>query len=131
LPTLDGLLPRALLASFSLAPTIRPAPWRFGELAEACRQQGLWLISDEIYHGLEYEAPAETALANPNDAIVVNSFSKYFSMTGWCIGWLVVPETQALLRGSRGCDGRGRASHHGVAEDSIENEQDAHASFEA
>jgi aspartate/methionine/tyrosine aminotransferase len=67
-------------------------PPRLGELAEACRQQGLWLISDEIYHGLEYEAPAETALAHTNDAIVVNSFSKYFSMTGWRIGWLVVPE---------------------------------------
>ena len=65
---------------------------RLGELAQACRRHGLWLISDEIYHGLEYEAPAETALAHWDEAIVVNSFSKYFSMTGWRIGWLVVPE---------------------------------------
>ena len=65
-------------------------------MREACRQHGLWLISDEIYHGLEYEAPAETALAHWDEAIVVNSFSKYFSMTGWRIGWLVVPE--ALVR---------------------------------
>jgi aspartate/methionine/tyrosine aminotransferase len=43
-------------------------------------------MSDEIYHGLEYEAPAEAALAHSDEAIVVNSFSKYFSMTGWRIG---------------------------------------------
>lgn len=65
---------------------------RLAELADACRRHGLWLISDEIYHGLEYEEPAETALAHWDAAIVVNSFSKYFSMTGWRIGWLVVPQ---------------------------------------
>jgi aspartate/methionine/tyrosine aminotransferase len=69
---------------------------RLRELAEACRKQGLWLISDEIYHGLEYGAPAETALAYSDAVIVVNSFSKYFSMTGWRVGWLVVPE--AMVR---------------------------------
>jgi len=69
---------------------------RLGELAEACRRRRLWLISDEIYHGLEYDAPAETALSHSDAAIVVNSFSKYFSMTGWRIGWLIVPE--ALTR---------------------------------
>jgi aspartate/methionine/tyrosine aminotransferase len=69
---------------------------RLAELAETCRQRGLWLISDEIYHGLEYAAPAETALSHSDAAIVINSFSKYFSMTGWRIGWLVVPE--ALVR---------------------------------
>jgi len=69
---------------------------RLAEIAEACRRHRLWLISDEIYHGLEYEAEAETALAHSDEAIVVNSFSKYFSMTGWRIGWLVVPE--ALVR---------------------------------
>jgi aspartate/methionine/tyrosine aminotransferase len=69
---------------------------RLAEIADACRRRGLWLISDEIYHGLEYDAPAETALAHSDTAIVVNSFSKYFSMTGWRIGWLVVPE--ALVR---------------------------------
>jgi len=65
---------------------------RLGELAYACRGRGLWLISDEIYHGLEYDEPASTALQHWEAAIVVNSFSKYFSMTGWRIGWLVVPE---------------------------------------
>jgi aspartate/methionine/tyrosine aminotransferase len=69
---------------------------RLAEIADACRRHRLWLISDEIYHGLEYETPAETALAHSDEALVVNSFSKYFSMTGWRIGWLVVPE--ALVR---------------------------------
>lgn len=69
---------------------------RLAELAEACRRQRLWLVSDEIYHGLEYEEPASTALEYWDAAIVVNSFSKYFSMTGWRIGWLVVPD--ALVR---------------------------------
>ena len=65
---------------------------RLAELADACRRRGLWLISDEIYHGLEYEELAHTALAYWDAAITINSFSKYFSMTGWRIGWLVAPE---------------------------------------
>lgn len=62
------------------------------QLAETCRRLGVWFISDEIYHGLTYDAPAETALAVHDDAVIVNSFSKYYCMTGWRIGWLVVPE---------------------------------------
>lgn len=61
-------------------------------LAGWCREQGAWLVSDEIYHGITYGPPAETALAVSDDAIVVNSFSKYYSMTGWRLGWMVVPE---------------------------------------
>lgn len=57
-----------------------------------CRDQGIRLISDEIYHGITYKDPAETALRFGDEAIVVNSFSKYFSMTGWRLGWMVVPE---------------------------------------
>ena len=53
---------------------------------------GAAFISDEIYHGLTYESPAATALSVSDDAIVINSFAKYFSMTGWRIGWMVVPE---------------------------------------
>jgi len=56
-----------------------------------CRSRGITVISDEIYHGLTYDKPAETALRFDDDAIVINSFSKYFSMTGWRIGWMVVP----------------------------------------
>ncbi len=65
-------------------------------LADYCRKRGMRLISDEIYHGITYAAPAETALSYDETCIVVNSFSKYFSMTGWRLGWMVVPED--LLR---------------------------------
>ena len=61
-------------------------------LARECERLGLWFISDEIYHGLTYEKPASTALSHSADAVIVNSFSKYFCMTGWRIGWLVLPE---------------------------------------
>lgn len=61
-------------------------------LASACRERGIWFVSDEIYHGLTYEGPAETALRFDDEAVVVNSFSKYYCMTGWRVGWLVVPE---------------------------------------
>lgn len=60
-------------------------------LAGWCRQHGARLVSDEIYHGITYGKPAATALAFDDGAIVVNSFSKYFSMTGWRLGWAVVP----------------------------------------
>jgi aspartate/methionine/tyrosine aminotransferase len=53
---------------------------------------GKVLISDEIYHGLTYEGPAHSALEVSDDVVVINSFSKYWSMTGWRIGWMVVPE---------------------------------------
>lgn len=69
---------------------------RLRDLARACREHGIALISDEIYHGLTYGRAATTALATSDDAIVINSFSKYFSMTGWRIGWMVVP--QRLVR---------------------------------
>ncbi|HTH97749.1 MAG TPA: aminotransferase class I/II-fold pyridoxal phosphate-dependent enzyme [Stellaceae bacterium] len=67
-----------------------------GDLAAYCRTRGIRLISDEIYHGLSYGAAAVTAAAIDSQAIIVNSFSKYFSMTGWRLGWMVVPE--AMLR---------------------------------
>lgn len=60
-------------------------------IADVCARRGQKLISDEIYHGITYGARAQTALAFTDDAIVINSFSKYFSMTGWRIGWMVVP----------------------------------------
>jgi aspartate/methionine/tyrosine aminotransferase len=65
---------------------------RLADIVAACRRHGIWLIADEIYHGLTYGPHEETALAHSPDAVVINSFSKYFSMTGWRIGWLVVPE---------------------------------------
>jgi aspartate/methionine/tyrosine aminotransferase len=61
-------------------------------LIEACQEAGTAFISDEIYHGVEYEAKAVSALQITDKAYVINSFSKYFSMTGWRVGWMVVPE---------------------------------------
>ena len=61
-------------------------------LIEASHGAGAAFISDEIYHGIEYEAKAVTALEISDETYVINSFSKYFSMTGWRIGWMVVPE---------------------------------------
>lgn len=63
-----------------------------GDLIAATQAQGAAFISDEIYHGLEYEAKAVTALELTDDCYVINSFSKFFSMTGWRAGWMVVPE---------------------------------------
>ena len=57
-----------------------------------CRERGIRFVSDEIYHGITYGVDPATAAAIDDQAIVVNSFSKYFSMTGWRLGWLVVPE---------------------------------------
>ncbi len=62
------------------------------ELVSWCRTQEVRLISDEIYHGITYGHPAPTAASHWDEAVVVNSFSKYFSMTGWRVGWLVLPE---------------------------------------
>lgn len=57
-----------------------------------CDANGIRFISDEIYHGITYEGAGETALSFTDNAFIVNSFSKYYSMTGWRIGWMVVPE---------------------------------------
>jgi aspartate/methionine/tyrosine aminotransferase len=62
------------------------------DLVGYCRDRGIRLVSDEIYHGITFTGPASTALAFDDQTIVVNSFSKYYSMTGWRMGWMVVPE---------------------------------------
>ncbi len=63
-----------------------------GRLASFCRDAGIRVISDEIYHGITFDADPACALAHDVDAVVVQSFSKYQSMTGWRVGWMVVPE---------------------------------------
>ena len=65
-------------------------------LSGYCADRGIRLISDEIYHGIGYGRPAVSALELGADAVVINSFSKYYSMTGWRLGWMIVPEM--LLR---------------------------------
>ena len=89
---LDGLIVAS--PSNPAGTMIRPA--ELAELARYCGENGIRLISDEIYHGIAYGEDAATAAACSDDAIVINSFSKYFSMTGWRLGWMVVPED--LLR---------------------------------
>jgi aspartate/methionine/tyrosine aminotransferase len=61
-------------------------------LIERAAERGIAFISDEIYHGIQYGARAVSALEISDDVYVINSFSKYFSMTGWRIGWMVVPQ---------------------------------------
>jgi aspartate/methionine/tyrosine aminotransferase len=68
------------------------APDELKAIAEVCRARNIRIISDEIYHGLTYDQPARSMLEYAPDAIVVSSFSKYFSMVGWRLGWLLVPE---------------------------------------
>ena len=67
------------------------APEALAGIARYCREQGIRLVSDEIYHGIVYGGTAATVLAASDEAFVVNSFSKYFSMTGWRLGWVVLP----------------------------------------
>jgi aspartate/methionine/tyrosine aminotransferase len=67
------------------------SPGELAALAGYCDRHGIRLISDEIYHGIVYDGVAATAAEFGDGAIVVNSFSKYFSMTGWRLGWMVLP----------------------------------------
>ncbi|MEX0760238.1 MAG: aminotransferase class I/II-fold pyridoxal phosphate-dependent enzyme, partial [Tistlia sp.] len=96
-----ALLERAgPLAGVIVASPSNPTGTMLGEaemaaLADWCGQAGVRLVSDEIYHGIGYGSRAVTALERDDRAIVVNSFSKYYSMTGWRLGWLVLPEELA------------------------------------
>jgi aspartate/methionine/tyrosine aminotransferase len=67
------------------------APAELARLYAWCGERGVRLVSDEIYHGITYEQAAQTARAFGRDAVIVNSFSKYYSMTGWRLGWMVAP----------------------------------------
>ena len=96
-PTVEHLkkmsrLPDGLIVASPANPTgtVIP-PDEFRDLAVFCDRHGIRLISDEIYHGITFGMKATTAVAVSETAFVVNSFSKYFSMTGWRLGWLVVP----------------------------------------
>jgi aspartate/methionine/tyrosine aminotransferase len=97
-PTLAELAPLAgrldgLIVASPANPTgsVLP-PDRFAAIARWCSAEGVRLISDEIYHGITYGSTTATALASSSDAVIVNSFSKYWGMTGWRIGWLVLPD---------------------------------------
>ena len=88
---LDGLL----LMSPANPTGAMITPAALEKICAFCEDAGVTLISDEIYHRLEYTDRAETALRYSRNAIVVNSFSKYYAMTGWRLGWAVIPESLA------------------------------------
>lgn len=84
---LDGLV----IASPSNPSGTMLLPEELEALSDFCDVENIRLISDEIYHGISHERQEVTAASLNSDAIVINSFSKYFSMTGWRIGWMVLP----------------------------------------
>lgn len=92
LSALAGSIDGLIIASPSNPTGSMLSPEDFTEISNWCQENEVRLISDEIYHGLTYGTPETTAVAVNPDAIVINSFSKYFSMTGWRVGWLVMPE---------------------------------------
>ena len=85
---IDGLI----VASPSNPTGTMIGPAEMSVLTNYCRAHDMRFVSDEIYHGLTYNGSATTALSFDESAIIINSFSKYFSMTGWRLGWMVVPE---------------------------------------
>lgn len=92
LEELDGAVDGLLVASPSNPTGTMVSRSALAELAEWCHAAGVRLISDEIYHGITFGAEETTAADVDTNAIVINSFSKYFSMTGWRIGWMLVPQ---------------------------------------
>ena len=93
LEELDGIDGLIVASPANPTGTVLP-PDDLAELAAYCEGRGIQLISDEIYHGISYAGTPATSCAwtTSREAFVVNSFSKYFSMTGWRLGWLLVPE---------------------------------------
>ena len=91
---LDALdpVPEGLILASPANPTgTIIAPDELAAIADVCRRKGIRVVSDEIYQGLTYGNAAQSTLQHLPEALVVNSFSKYFSMAGWRLGWLVVP----------------------------------------
>jgi aspartate/methionine/tyrosine aminotransferase len=96
LDAVEGRIDGLIVASPSNPTGTMLGAAELAELGAYCAGRGIRLISDEIYQGIGYTHPAVSAVGLLPDAVTINSFSKYFSMTGWRLGWMVVPE--ALLR---------------------------------
>jgi aspartate/methionine/tyrosine aminotransferase len=99
------------------------------QLIAVAEAEGIRVISDEIYHGLDYAFAAETAANVSEQALVINSFSKYFCMTGWRVGWMVVPET--LVRAVERLQGNLAISVPTLAQVAAEAAFDGRAEMEA
>ncbi|MCW8916880.1 MAG: pyridoxal phosphate-dependent aminotransferase [Magnetovibrio sp.] len=93
LDRLDGKLDGLIIASPSNPTGTMIDRAGLEALAGYCRERGVRLVSDEIYHGITFEEPAHTMAEFDDECFVVNSFSKYYSMTGWRLGWLIFPES--------------------------------------
>ncbi|MFA7602351.1 MAG: aminotransferase class I/II-fold pyridoxal phosphate-dependent enzyme [Novosphingobium sp.] len=106
------------------------APDELARIAEVCAARGIRVVSDEIYHGISYVGPVRSALAVAPDALVINSFSKYYSMAGWRLGWLIVPP--ALVAPARARMGNlfltppSLAQHAGLAAMDCRDELEGH-----
>ncbi|MDB5724375.1 MAG: aminotransferase class and family protein [Novosphingobium sp.] len=106
------------------------APDELAAIAKVCADRGIQIVSDEIYHGISYVGPVRSVLAVAPDALVINSFSKYYSMAGWRLGWLVVPP--ALVEPARARMGNlfltppSLAQHAGLAAMDCRDELDRH-----
>jgi aspartate/methionine/tyrosine aminotransferase len=96
LEAIDGPIDGLIVASPSNPTGTMLGQSEMAALTRYCQEREIRMISDEIYHGIDYGARAVTALSSDPNAVIINSFSKYFSMTGWRLGWMVVPED--LLR---------------------------------
>ncbi len=91
---LDGLDIQGLLVASPANPTgTMLGKAALSDIINTCADKNISFISDEIYHGIGYGKPAVSALEISDDVYVINSFSKYFSMTGWRVGWMVVPQS--------------------------------------
>ncbi len=125
-PAPDGLI---IASPANPTGTVIPRE-ELSQIAAVCAQRGIRIISDEIYHGLVYGEPASSMLEHAPDALIVNSFSKYFSMAGWRLGWVVVaPELVAAARsrmGSLFLMPPSLAQHAGLAAFDCRDELDAH-----
>ena len=89
LPELKGLI----LSSPSNPTGAMLSPKELKDLCELCKEKNILFLSDEIYHGISYKTQKEaSALQYSDSCIAINSFSKYYSMTGWRLGWIVVPD---------------------------------------
>jgi aspartate/methionine/tyrosine aminotransferase len=106
------------------------APEETAAIARLCRERGIRIVADEIYHGLSYGVAMPSLLRDAPDALIVNSFSKYFSMAGWRLGWLLVPPD--LIEAARARMGNlflmppSLAQHAGLAAFDCRDELDGH-----
>lgn len=104
-------------------------PAELQDIANLCRARGIRIVSDEIYHGISYGEAAHSMLEFEPSALIVNSFSKYFSMVGWRLGWLLV--TPALLERARAHYGNLFLTAPSLSQHAALAAMDAHAELQA